>query len=100
VFCPPRRLMRAMIRSAKRGVDVRLLTAGVSDVPIARAAAQHIYGQFLKHGVPICEMSDSTLHAKTMVVDGLYSTVGSFNLDQISDKRNLEVNVGMIDPAV
>ena len=99
-FLPPRRLMRAMIRSAERGVDVRLLTAGVSDVPIARAAAQHIYGQFLRHGVRIFEMFDVTLHAKTMVIDGLYSTVGSFNLDQFSDKRNLEVNVGMIDPEV
>jgi cardiolipin synthase len=92
--------MRAMIRSATRGVDVRLLTAGVSDVPIARAASQHIYGQFLHHGVRIFEMFDATLHAKTMVIDGLYSTVGSFNLDQFSDKRNLEVNVGMIDPDV
>jgi cardiolipin synthase len=99
-FLPPLRLMRAMIRSAARGVDVRLLTAGVSDVPIARAASQHIYGQFLNHGVRIFEMFDATLHAKTMVIDGLYSTVGSFNLDQFSDKRNLEVNVGMIDPDV
>ena len=45
-------------------------------------------------------MFDCTLHAKTMTIDGLYSTVGSFNLDEWSDKRNLEVNVAMLDAHV
>ena len=99
-FVPPLRLMRAINRAAKRGVDVRILTAGNSDVPIVRMAAQHIYGAFLRHGVRIYEMFDSTLHAKTLTIDGLYGTVGSFNLDTWSDKRNLEVNVAMIDPQV
>jgi cardiolipin synthase len=97
-FVPPRRLMKAMIRAAKRGVDVRVMTAGVSDVPVVRAASQHIYGGLLKHGVRIFELYGTTLHAKTMTLDSLYATVGSFNLDRWSDQRNLEVNVGMIDP--
>ena len=99
-FLPPQRMMRAMKKAAKRGVDVRVLTAGRSDVPLVRAASQHIYGELLKHGVRIFEYFDSTLHAKTMTIDGLYGTVGSFNLDTWSDKRNLEVNVGMIDAEV
>jgi len=99
-FIPPLRLMRAINRAAQRGVDVRILTAGISDVPIVRMAAQHIYGAFLRHGVSIYEMFDSTLHAKTLTIDGLYGTVGSFNLDTWSDKRNLEVNVAMIDQNV
>lgn len=99
-FIPPQRLITAIKRAAERGVDVRILTAGVCDVPIVHLAAQHIYGSLLKHGVRIYEMYDSTLHAKTITIDGVYSTVGSFNLDTWSDKRNLEVNVAMIDPDI
>jgi cardiolipin synthase len=98
-FLPSRRVMRAMGRAASRGVDVRLLTAGRSDVPIVRLAAQHVYGWFLQRGVRVFELHERTLHAKTIVVDGLYATVGSFNLDQWSDRRNLEVNAGILDAA-
>jgi cardiolipin synthase len=99
-FVPPPRLIRAINRAADHGVDVRILTAGVSDVPVVALAARHIYGQLLKHGVRIYEMFDSTLHAKTIAIDGIYTTVGSFNLDPWSDKRNLEVNVAIVDQAV
>jgi cardiolipin synthase len=99
-FVPPQRLMNAIVRAAKRGVDVRILTAGECDVPMVHRAAQHSYGRLLKHGVRIYELYGSTLHAKTMTIDGLYSSVGSFNLDHWSYHRNLEVNVGMIDAAV
>ncbi len=96
-FLPPQRTMTSLVKAARRGVDVRILTAGRSDVPIVRAASQHIYGRLLKSNVRIFEYFGSTLHAKTMTMDGLYGTVGSFNLDTWSDKRNLEVIVGMID---
>ena len=99
-FIPPQRLVSAIKRAAERGVDVRILTAGVCDVPIVHLAAQHVYGGLLKHGVRIYEMYDSTLHAKTITIDGVYSTVGTFNLDTWSDKRNLEVNIAMIDPVI
>ena len=89
-----------MNRAADRGVDVRILTAGLSDVPVVAMAARHIYGRLLRHGVRIYEMFDSTIHAKTMTIDGVFSTVGSFNLDPWSEKRNLEVKVAMIDPEV
>ncbi len=97
---PPLRLVNAIKRAADRGVDVRILTAGVSDVPIVHLAAQSIYARLLRHGVRIYEMVNRTLHAKTITIDGLYSTVGSFNLDTWSDKRNLEVNVAMIDTTI
>lgn len=99
-FVPPPRLMRAIIRAAERGVDVRILTAGDCDVPIVRVAAQHIYGSLLRKGVRLYEMRDCTLHAKTIVIDGLFSVVGSFNLDTWSDKRNLESNIAMLDARV
>ena len=99
-FVPPRKLTTAMTKAAERGVDVQLLTAGFSDVPIVRRAGRHVYGVFLRKGVRIHEMFDCMLHAKTITIDGVYGTVGSFNLDRWSDQRNLEVNVAIIDRAV
>jgi hypothetical protein len=62
-----------------------------------RAAQQHIYSSFLKRGIKIYEMWDKKLHAKMASIDGIYSYVGSFNLDAWSS-RNLEVNVTVLDP--
>lgn len=91
-FVPPPRLLRALVHAKRRGVDVRILTAGISDVPIVAAAARHLYGTLLRAGVRIYEMTGRTLHAKTAAIDGVYSSIGSFNLDRWSFSRNLEVN--------
>jgi len=96
-FVPPPRLSWALKRAARRGIDVRILTAGVSDVPLVRMASAHLYGDLLRAGVRIFELQSATLHAKTMTVDGVYAAVGSFNLDYWSDRRNLEVNVSFLD---
>lgn len=97
-FVPPPKLLRALRHAARRGVDVQVLTAGISDVPIAAAAARHLYGTLLEDGVKIFELGTQTLHAKTAVVDGLYAHVGSFNLDPWSFERNLEVCAMTLDP--
>jgi cardiolipin synthase len=99
-FVPSGRLMGRLKRAARRGVDVRILTAGRSDVPIVRLASQHLYGRLLRAGVRIYELQSGTLHAKTAAIDGLYASVGSFNLDHWSDRRNLEVNVSFLDAAM
>jgi phosphatidylserine/phosphatidylglycerophosphate/cardiolipin synthase-like enzyme len=98
-FVPPLRLRRAMSHAAKRGVDVRLLTAGVSDVPLSRWAGRYVYWRLLRDGVRIYEMFGRTLHTKRATVDGLLGTIGSFNLDTWSDRRNLEVAATLLDPA-
>lgn len=90
-FVPPQRLLTALRRAARRGVDVQVLTAGVSDVPIARIAARHLYSSLLDSGVRVFELQGKTLHAKTAVIDGFYAHIGSFNLDRWSYDRNLEV---------
>src|SRR6185503_7826450 len=71
-FVPPVRLKRALVHAARRGVDVRVLTAGRSDVPIVRLASQHLYGRLLRKGVRIFELENRVLHAKTATVDGVY----------------------------
>jgi cardiolipin synthase len=96
-FVPPKRLTRALTHAARRGVDVRVLTAGRSDVPLVHLASQHLYGRLLRAGVRIFELEQRVLHAKTVTVDGVYVSVGSFNLDYWSDRRNLEVSVTVLD---
>lgn len=96
-FVPPGRLKRALAHAARRGVDVRVLTAGRSDVPLVRLASQHLHGRLLRAGVRIFELESRVLHAKTVTVDGVYASVGSFNLDYWSDRRNLEVSVTALD---
>ncbi len=99
-FVPPRQVLRDLQGAAARGVDVRVLTAGKSDVPIVSLASQHLYGRLLRAGVRIFEMQERVLHAKTVTVDGVYGSVGSFNLDYWSYRRNLEVNVSFLDAKV
>ena len=99
-FVPPPALLRSLCHAARRGVDVRVLTAGVSDVPIVAVAARHLYGKLLRSGVRVFEMVDRTLHAKTASIDGVYASVGSFNLDRWSFTRNLEVNITAVDPGL
>ncbi len=96
-FVPPPRLLSALRRAARRGVDVQVLTAGVSDVPIARKAARHLYSALLDSGVRVWELRTQTLHAKTAVIDGFYAHIGSFNLDRWSYDRNLEVIAMTLD---
>jgi len=66
---PPKRLMRALTHAARRGVDVRVLTAGRSDVPLVHLASQHLYGRLLRAGVRIFELQERVLHAKTVTVE-------------------------------
>lgn len=96
-FIPPPALSRALLAAAGRGVDVRIITAGDTAAPVARRAAQHVYGRFLHRGVKIYELFGRSLHAKTVSIDNVFASVGSFNLDTWSH-RNLEANVIAVDP--
>ena len=95
-FLPDRGVVRAITAAARRGVQVRLLLAGRSDVPFARAATRSLYRRLLAAGVHIHEWSGSVLHAKVATVDGRRLLVGSFNLDPFS-LANLEALVEVAD---
>lgn len=96
-FVPERPLVRALVRTARRGVRVRLLLPGVSDSPPARWAARAFYGALLRAGVEIREVHDVVLHAKAAIVDGEVLLTGSANLDYRSFRHNLEVTVTVHD---
>ncbi|WP_457391682.1 phospholipase D-like domain-containing protein [Roseateles sp. P5_E1] len=92
-FAPGPELIRALCDAARRGVAVSLVLPGRSDVAMVLHAARSRYAQLLEAGVQIHEMTESVMHAKTAVVDGVYSSVGSSNLDWRSIVGNNEVDV-------
>lgn len=96
-FVPPNWFIDLLTSAARRGVDVRILTAGKSDVPLARVAGRHLYGRLLRAGIRVFEMVDPVLHAKCVTVDSRYSVVGSYNVDAYGGKYNLEVGIGVDD---
>jgi len=98
-FLPDPGIIRAITSAARRGVDVRLLLAGRSDIPFARAATRSLYRRLLGADVRIHEWSGSVLHAKMATVDGCLLLVGSFNLDPFS-LANLEALVEVDDTLV
>ncbi len=94
---PTRRLMRSLLRAARRGVDVHLLLPGVSDFWAPLQAGRSHYTRLLRAGIHLHELHDTLLHAKTCVIDGLWTTVGSSNLDWRSFLHNAEANLVVLD---
>lgn len=92
-FVPDHRTQNELVLAARRGVDVRLLLPGKSDVPVARWAARAAYRKLLSSGIRIFEYQPRVLHAKTAVVDGAVATVGTANLDYRSLFVNYELNL-------
>lgn len=95
-FVPGPRVIRSLLRAARRGVRVRLLLPAHSDVPLVRLLGRSYYGALLRKGVEICELEREILHAKVMLIDGERTVIGSANFDQRSFHRNFEIN-GIID---
>lgn len=91
-FVPTPDLSRALIDAAWRGVDVQVVVPGQSDSGAAVAAGRAAYGDLLAAGVKIHERQGRVLHAKTAVVDGAWSAVGSSNLDWRSTVWNNEID--------
>jgi cardiolipin synthase len=99
-FAPRRRAIAALAAAARRGVDVRLLLPGPTDVPIVRHAGHGWYESLRAVGVRIFEYQPAILHAKTAVADGFVSLVGSSNLDFRSFHFNAECNFLILDDDV
>lgn len=92
-FAPDPEMLRAITDAARRGVDVHMVFPSISDAPLVFYAARSYYQELLDAGVKISEFQDSVLHAKTAVIDGVWSTVGSANVDMRSFMHNTEVNL-------
>ncbi|GLU32994.1 phospholipase D-like domain-containing protein [Trinickia caryophylli] len=95
-FMPGRKMRRALVRAARRGVDVRVIV-GRKEFAALDYAVPHLYGRLLAAGVRIGEYEKTMLHAKVAVVDSNWATVGSSNLDALSLVLNHEANVVLVE---
>jgi cardiolipin synthase len=97
---PERSVRRQLTRAVKRGVKVQIIVPGHSDVRMVEYAGDYVLRRLAKRGVEILRWQGSMMHAKTCVVDGMWSTIGSYNFDAQSRLNNLEVTVEILDPLV
>jgi cardiolipin synthase len=96
----PGRLERKLLRLASaRGVDIKIVLASESDAPMFKRATGFLYEYILRNNIKIYEYLPSNLHAKVATVDGKWSTVGSYNLNHISDYGSIEMNADILDTA-
>jgi len=97
-FIPDAGVRRALFAAVARGARVRVLVPAHGDVPIVQYAVEALFEQLLKQGVEVYSLGGPMLHSKTAVVDD-FATVGSYNLDERSWRKNLEVNLAVEDAA-
>ncbi|HEU5100271.1 MAG TPA: phospholipase D-like domain-containing protein [Roseiflexaceae bacterium] len=96
-FIPDRVILSALIQAAQRGVDVRVLLPWQSNHPTADWLARGFFSTCLRSGVRIFGFRNAMIHAKTATIDGLWSTVGTANLDRLSLAGNYEINIEIYD---
>src|SRR6185437_16251566 len=89
----------ALIGAVQRGVDVRVVVPFASNHVAADWLGRGFYTHLLEHGVRIFCYMEAMIHAKTMTIDGEWSTVGTANLDRLSQIGNYEINLEVYDQA-
>jgi cardiolipin synthase len=98
-FLPGTSIRKAMKKALKRGVKIRVITAGKSDVWTAKQAERYLYRWMLRHGVEINEYQAHILHGKLSAYDNQWVTVGSYNVNDISAFACMELNMDVKDAA-
>jgi cardiolipin synthase len=94
-FLPGKRLTNALKKASRKGVKVKLILSGISDVPLARKASCYLYAKLLRYNIELFEWKKSVLHGKIAVIDTNWTTIGSFNLNNLSSYASIEMNVGI-----
>ena len=92
-FLPGKRLINELKKASLKGVKIKLILSGISDVPLARRASCHLYSKLLRYNIEVYEWHKSVLHGKIAVIDGNWTTIGSFNLNNLSSFASIEMNV-------
>lgn len=88
---------RLLLNAANRGVRITIITAAYSDVWIMKPAIKYLYGLLLRNNIQIYEWNRSILHSKIAVADDNWSTIGSYNLNALSDYGSTEANIEVLD---
>lgn len=94
-FLPGKKLINSLKKASQKGVQIKLILSGISDVPLSRRASCHLYSKLLGYNIEIFEWEKSVLHGKTAVIDSKWTTIGSFNLNNLSSYASIEMNVGI-----
>ncbi|WP_435202607.1 phospholipase D-like domain-containing protein [Janibacter sp. GS2] len=97
---PDEAFARSLVAAAERGVDVRLIVPRFSNHIIADWLSRSSYERLLQGGVRLLRFENAMVHAKTATIDGLWSTIGTANIDRLSLAGNYEVNIEILDPDV
>ncbi len=96
-FIPDHGIRKALAAAVRRGVSVRILVQGCSDHPSVWRAGRRTYEELLRCGVRLFQWQGAVMHSKAAVVDGVWCSIGSYNLDHRSLLHNLEVNLKILD---
>ncbi|HEY0602217.1 MAG TPA: phosphatidylserine/phosphatidylglycerophosphate/cardiolipin synthase family protein [Herpetosiphonaceae bacterium] len=96
-FIPDSAILRGLMVAAQRGVDVRILMPETSNHIVADWLARGFYTRCLSSGIKLLLYQDAMVHAKTATIDGVWSTIGTANLDRLSLAGNYEINVEFFD---
>jgi cardiolipin synthase len=99
-FIPTREFLRLLVRAARRGVEVKIILPGQSDLRLVAYVSRTYYQTLCRAGVRLFHYQPRVLHAKTMIFDGIWSIVGSANLDARSLNYNYECGVGILNAQV
>lgn len=92
-FLPGIRLTRALKKASVNKVQIKLILSGISDLPLARRATCYFYRKLLRYDIELYEWNLSVLHGKAAVIDKKWTTIGSFNLNNLSSYGSVEMNV-------
>lgn len=92
-FLPGETIRRLLGQAAQRGVKIRVITAGPSDVMLSKHAERWLYDWLLRHKIELYEYQPKVLHAKIAVCDGEWFTVGSYNINKLSAYASIELNI-------
>lgn len=96
-FIPSARLLKILTRAAIRKRDVKIILSGNSDVLFMKGAMAYLYEKLLRSGVKIFEYKESVLHAKVCVIDRKWTSIGSHNLNHLSEFFSIEMNLDVMD---
>ena len=96
-FLPGKIFRKQLVRAAGRGVKIRVILGGVSDVKVARLAEQYMYRWMFRNDIEIYEYRESVLHGKLASYDNKWMTVGSYNVNNISAYASIELNMDVLN---
>jgi cardiolipin synthase len=96
-FLPGRNERRLLRNASRRGVDIKIVLSAESDARVFKRATNFLYDFILRNNITIYEYLPSNLHAKVATVDGRWVTIGSYNMNHLSDYGSIEMNADILD---